>query len=416
MGRVARPSGYIACAMVILAFAVCVGAIQTANAAASFSLASTGDSLAFDEGSSATSTITLQSTAGFSGNVTLTLLVSPAGLACFLTPTQVSLVDSASSTLYCTGSAPGSYAVTVTGTSGSIVKTTSLTVIVSKPAYVILFYYALVALAIGSGVAILKIFSMTTGPFEEFFKLTGGEFTPPASFLIIGDSGSGTSLLGLELIYRELSAGRSCGILTYDSFPSDIQRKMKKMGWDVTAYLENGSLKIIDCYSALAGDAMVEVKDPLDFTDVSIRVSEVIEKSALAPVTILFDSITAIFNSTQAKHASNFLRVLGAKVKKGGGILILAATKGSISEEVRFNIEAMVEGVVELTVVRYRNSTKRILTVKKVSGHHMLPTQAEFEIVDQAGILFRKPRFAPISLGRRIQELVRIHHAKSLPG
>jgi len=187
------------------------------------------------------------------------------------------------------------------------------------------------------------------------------------------------------------------------------------MGWDVSAYLENGSLKIIDCYSALAGDANVEVKDPLDFTDVSIRVSEVIEKSARAPVTILFDSITAIFNSTQAKHASNFLRVLGAKVKKGGGILILAATKGSISEEVRFNIEAMVDGVVELTVVRYRNSTKRILTVKKVAGHHILPTQAEFEIADREGIIFRKPRFAPISLWRRIQGLAKIRHTKSVP-
>jgi len=187
------------------------------------------------------------------------------------------------------------------------------------------------------------------------------------------------------------------------------------MGWDVSAYLENGSLKIIDCYSALAGDANVEVKDPLDFTDVSIRVSEVIEKSARAPVTVFFDSITAIFNSIQAKHANNFLRVLGAKVKKGGGILILAATKGSISEEVRSNIEAMVDGVIELTVVRYRNSTKRILTVKKVAGHHIFSNQAEFEIGDQEGIIFRKPRFAPISMWRRIRELVRIHHAKSLP-
>ncbi len=390
----------------VLAFLACLAFFQTANAVASFNIASGANSLTFDAGSSTTSTITLQAIGGFSGNVTLSVLVSPVGLACFLTPTAVSLVDSAVSTLYCTGSVPGSFSVTVTGTSGSTVKMTNLTVVVTQPVYVVLFYYMLVALGVGSGAAVLKMFSTTSAPFDEFFTLTGGEFTPPASLLIVGDSGSGTSTLGLELIYRQLSAGRNCGILIYDSFPSEVQRRMNAMGWDVAPYLENGSLKIIDCYSALAGEAKAEVKDPLDFTDLSIRVSDVIERSETGPVTILFDSITAIFNSTQAKHAANFLRVLGAKVKSGGGVLILAATKGAISQEVGLNIEAMVDGVIELSIIRYRNSARRILTVKKIAGHQISSTPLEFRIVNQRGIVFRRPRFAPTSLLRRIRHSI----------
>lgn len=96
--------------------------------------------------------------------------------------------------------------------------------------------------------------------------------------LIIGDSGSGASTLGLQLLYRQLSAGRSCGLLTYDSFPSEIQKRMRDMGWDVIPHLGDGTLSILDCYSTLTGDEKTGVKDPLDFTEVSIRISDIVER------------------------------------------------------------------------------------------------------------------------------------------
>ncbi|HVH14624.1 MAG TPA: hypothetical protein VNA15_02755 [Candidatus Angelobacter sp.] len=81
----------------------------------------------------------------------------------------------------------------------------------------------------------------------------------------------------------------------------------------MTPYLEDGSLRILDYYSTLAGDEKTGVKDPLDFTEVSIRISDIIEKATKKPATIILDSITPIFNSSQSKIAINFLRVLGAK-------------------------------------------------------------------------------------------------------
>src|SRR5207253_10999507 len=61
-------------------------------------------------------------------------------------------------------------------------------------------------------------------------------------------------------------------ILTYESFPSEIQRQMKSMGWDVQRYVDDGNLQFIDCYSALVGGE-TSIKDPIDFTEVSIQVS-----------------------------------------------------------------------------------------------------------------------------------------------
>lgn len=255
----------------------------------------------------------------------------------------------------------------------------------------------MVALAIGSGGAttvIVRKFNATDAPFDELFKLTGGEFQPPATVLIIGDPGAGTTTLGLQLIHQQLIAGKYCGLLTYDAFPSEVQKKMQEMGWDLASHLKDGTLRIIDCYSALAGDEKAPIRDPVDFTEISIAVTDIMDKAARGPITLLLDSITPIFNSANPRSAINFLRVLGAKVKNRRGVFILTGTKGSIPEEVKSNMEAMADGVIELNLVKGGMSVKRTLTVKKIAGHEASSAPSEFRIVSGKGILFRKKRIS----------------------
>jgi hypothetical protein len=94
-----------------------------------FSLAASPGSVSFIPSQSATSTISLQSTGGFTGSVTLTVASSPAGVTGACSPSTVS--GSQTSTCTLTGSSVGSYAVTVSGTSGSLVHTTAISVAVT---------------------------------------------------------------------------------------------------------------------------------------------------------------------------------------------------------------------------------------------------------------------------------------------
>src|SRR5205807_227061 len=155
------------------------------------------------------------------------------------------------------------------------------------------FYYLIAALAIRGSLGttvFLRRFNSTTGPFDDLFKLTGGEMQPPATLLIVSDSGAGSTTMALQLLYRDLSRGKSCGLLSYDAFPAEISRKMRAMGRDIAENLKTGQLNIIDCYSALAGVVGSLIRDPTDFTEVSIQVTRMIE-SAKGPLTILFDSV-----------------------------------------------------------------------------------------------------------------------------
>src|SRR5712692_3119250 len=94
-----------------------------------FSIAANPGTVDFIPRQSATSTIALQSTGGFTGSVALTTASAPAGVTGSCSPSTVS--GSQTSTCTLTATSVGSYAVTVTGTSGSLTHTTSISVAVT---------------------------------------------------------------------------------------------------------------------------------------------------------------------------------------------------------------------------------------------------------------------------------------------
>lgn len=255
------------------------------------------------------------------------------------------------------------------------------------------YYVALAAIALFGGLGttvFVKRFNRSSAPFETLFHLAGGEIAPPITLMITGDPGAGASTLGLQLAYRDLIAGKSVGLLSYDAFPSEIKKRMLDMGWDITNYLENGQLTILDCYSSLAG-IEGDVQDPTDFTEVSIRVTGILEKSKALP-SILLDSVTPIFNAAEAKDCINFLQVIGAKVKNGGGRFIFIASRGSIPEEGRLKTEALADGVIMLNLQKTGSSTTRLLSVRKMANRHISMSEMEFVVVPGKGIQFRKQR------------------------
>ena len=95
-----------------------------------FSIGANPGSVSFIPSQSGTSTITLTSTGGFTGSVALSLASAPAGVTGSCAPSSISGSQASSCTL--TGTTAGSYAVTVRGTSGSLVHTTSIAATVTS--------------------------------------------------------------------------------------------------------------------------------------------------------------------------------------------------------------------------------------------------------------------------------------------
>ena len=277
------------------------------------------------------------------------------------------------------------------GNTGPSIATSVRVDIVTSPLSYLPFVVGGVVSLLG-GILVLKRYDRSLAGFEHLEQMMGGPIPRGSSLLLLGDPGSGKTVLSYELLHEELDAGRPCALLSYDAFPEDVQARMGEFGWDIISPLRKGRLKIIDCYSGLAGQGEGALRDPSDLTELNIQVTSFITKAKNAPVTLILDSLTPIFNGVEAKQAVNFLQTVGAKVKMTGGLFILTASKGAIPEDSIAKIKNIADGVIELTLVRSGRKGVRNLSVLKMERRRIASDTVSFEIERGRGLVFRVSR------------------------
>jgi len=295
-------------------------------------------------------------------------------------------------------------------TGPSIATSIRVDIVISPLGYLPFVAGGLVALL--GGIFVLKRYDRSLAGFEHLEKMMGGPIPRGSSLLLLGDPGSGKTVLSYELLHEELDAGRPCALLSYDAFPEDVQARMGEFGWDIISPLRKGRLKIIDCYSGLAGQGEGALRDPSDLTELNIQVTSFITKAKNAAVTLVLDSLTPIFNGVEAKQAINFLQTVGAKVKMTGGLFILTASRGAIPEDSIAKMKSIVDGVIELTFVRSGRKGVRYLSVLKMERRRIASDTVSFEIERGRGLVFRVSRFG-ILRGKLQQLKLKPNHSST---
>ena len=251
-------------------------------------------------------------------------------------------------------------------------------------------------IAIVSGSVIFKRFGKSLAGFDYLEKAIGGDIPRGSSVLLLGEPGTGKTILAYQLMFDELEGGSQCGLLSYDAFPEDVGARMKEFGWDITSHLRKGRLKIIDCYSGLAGDGEGAIRDPSDLTGLNIQVSSIIGRAKHKPVTLLLDSVTPIFNGIETKQAIIFLQTVAAKIKKTGGVFYLTGTSGAIPAESLVKLKSVADGVIELTLDREHRHAHRFLRIVKMERRKTISDPIPFEIDRRHGIMFRVSRIKEV--------------------
>jgi len=291
-------------------------------------------------------------------------------------------------------------------TGPDLVTSVPLQVVTSPLSYWPFVVAGIVALL--GGIVTVKRFDTSLEGFQHLEQMMGGPLPRGASILLLGDVGSGKTILSYQLLHDELESGRLCAILSYDAFPEDVQARMTEFGWDIVSHLRKGRLRIIDCYSGLAGQGEGAIKDPSDLTELNIQITSFIAKAKGGPVTVVLDSLSPIFNGVDEKQAINFIQTVGAKVKKTGGLFIETASKGAIPDDAVAKLKTMADGVIELGIVRSRGKSHRFLSVPKMERRRISSDSVPFQIDRTRGFVFRVSRFR--LLKKRFFDLLVHHH------
>ncbi len=271
------------------------------------------------------------------------------------------------------------------------------------------------AVAILGGVLYWKRFNTSLTGFDYLEHLIGGAIPRGSTLLILGETGSGKTILSYQLLWDELETRRQCAILSYDAFPEDVQARMKEFGWDIIPHLRKGRLKIVDCYSGLAGEGEGAIREPSDLTETNIQITSFVTSAKGGPVTLVLDSLTPIFNGVEAKQAIAFLQTVGAKIKKTGGIFIITSSVGALPAESIAKIKSIVDGVIELSQVRAGRHISRYLSVVKMERRRISPDAVPIEIDRRRGLVFRVSRVKFLKNRMAKGSAIRLPQSESKP-
>jgi hypothetical protein len=152
-----------------------------------FAVTATPSSSSVVAGGSTTYTATVTPSGGFTGTVTFSTSGLPAGATASFSPASVATSGSSTMTVATTTSTPtGTYAVTITGTSGSLVRSTTVSLVVTTPDFSISVTPPSVSVPSTGGTATYTVDITRTGGFTATVTLsvsglpagTTGAFSP----------------------------------------------------------------------------------------------------------------------------------------------------------------------------------------------------------------------------------------------
>ena len=83
---------------------------------------------------------------------------------------------------------------------------------------------------------------------KELDEILNGGLPIPSALLILGEIGTGKSVLCQQFIYTQAKEGFKCTYFCIDNSPFDVRLNMESLGWDPKEYEEKGLIKFVDLF------------------------------------------------------------------------------------------------------------------------------------------------------------------------
>jgi KaiC/GvpD/RAD55 family RecA-like ATPase len=220
--------------------------------------------------------------------------------------------------------------------------------------------------------------------------IMGGELPDAYSVMILGDAGSGKSILCQQLTHGYLNEGKPCIYVTYDCFPDEIRDNMKDLGWDLSMREQDGTFAFVDCYSSTTGKSSRErhsVKQPFALHELGTAISSALGEMEQRSPRIFLDSTVPLFTRLEPANVVEFLQDRSATVKGEDGVFLFTVGGGTIPQDLQRRLEELVDCVIDLQVVEQKGETARRLRIRKLRGRSFSEQWVSFRIDMKQGFV-----------------------------
>ena len=212
------------------------------------------------------------------------------------------------------------------------------------------------------------------------------------TYMLVGGSGSGKSILSYKLMDLYLRSSRPCVFVAVDEPPSQLRTSLSTLIGGLEQAEKAQLLTFVDCYSCLGGFPSQEkyhLDSPSDLNGLSFLLSklttEIVSKD---PMRLFIDSVTAMFAHCEPEAILKFLYSTSARVKNSGGSFMFTLNGGAVKPETQKRLEQLSDGLVELRWDETQGI--RYYRFSKVRGKLYFDTWLPFFVKDK-GIMLAPP-------------------------
>ena len=189
---------------------------------------------------------------------------------------------------------------------------------------------------------------------KELDEILGGGLPIPSALLILGDVGTGKSVLCQQFIYAQAKKGFKCTYFCIDHSPFDVRMNMISLGWDPTELEEKGLIKFVDLF--IGRDEPSDEKYQGNTRDFDELVAT-IKKFFMQNQRFVIDSISSIAFLHGEKKAYDLIQKIHGWILKTKGVGIVNAVRGMHSKPFEIAIQQALGNAIILEKDKEEGST-----------------------------------------------------------
>ena len=223
--------------------------------------------------------------------------------------------------------------------------------------------------------------------FSYFKEMTHGGLPEACFAAIIGDSGSGKSVLLNSLAGEHLASNKAIYI-TNTEYPEKIRENLVKLGVCGKEDVQPDKLIFIDAYSAVGGSQSKEpfsIDSHTDLTNLGLNISKCLEVAGPA-ADVYFDSLNALMSALRMDYLLNFLQSVAAKVKANKGKFCVTIGAGLEKRDL-MKLEEATDCVIETELQESGTGQRRRMRIKKLRDRPYNDHWVRFQVQEAKGVI-----------------------------
>jgi KaiC/GvpD/RAD55 family RecA-like ATPase len=215
----------------------------------------------------------------------------------------------------------------------------------------------------------------------ELDVLIEGGLREGKTYLVLGQPGTGKSILCLQFLVRGLMEKEKCLYVAIDEKPADVIDQATSLGWDLAPFIESKEFLILDA-SAYFGARAVDAAKGVDVQRVTADLNAYIARMGATRVVI--DPVGPLLTSRNADQPRQLIYALQANTSTTNLLTTYSADK-----QLRGVEEYLVAGTIVLDIELVKGRYNRKLTIEKMRSTALQPAQYPFSIVADRGIVLQ---------------------------